>query len=164
MMEYDGTGRDGWALGLLLSVSIGVMLLGGLFTFDGVRDWYPTLVKPPFTPPSWLFGPVWTVLYLAIAFSGWFLWRARRRSTAFPGAFALYVIQLSLNLLWSFLFFALRVPALALLNIILLWLAIVAYIIFSARLSRVAAALFAPYALWVGFATLLNFEIWRLNG
>ncbi len=124
--------------------------------------WYESLARPTWNPPNWLFAPVWTVLYLAIAIAGWLVWRA------LPGpvprlAMLLWVAQLVLNACWSWLFFGLHQPGYALLDIIVLLVLIAAFIVVAHRVSPVAASLFIPYLLWVGFATALNAAIWQLN-
>jgi translocator protein len=121
--------------------------------------WYESLEKPPWTPPSWLFGPVWTGLYIAIAIAGWLGWR-EAAGLASPAPL-LWFAQLLFNTSWSWIFFGLQAPSLALINIIVLLLFIFAFIL-TVR-SRLAAVLFLPYALWVAFAGLLNLEIVRLN-
>lgn len=121
--------------------------------------WYEALGKPTWTPPRWLFAPVWTLLYIAIAVAGWLTWRQTLRP-ATP-SLLLWSAQLLLNASWSWVFFGLQEPTLALANIVLLLTAIVTFIV--ATESRVAAILFVPYAVWVGFATALNLEIVRLN-
>jgi tryptophan-rich sensory protein len=121
--------------------------------------WYEALEKPQWTPPGWLFAPVWTLLYIAIAFAGWLTWRQRARPVT--PASILWFLQLLLNASWSWVFFGLREPTFALVNIVVLLTIIVAFIV--AAESRVAAVLFVPYALWVGFATALNLQIVRLN-
>ena len=145
-----------------LLASFTAAAIGNLFTADGVREWYPTLAKPGWTPPSWVFGPVWTVLYVCIGVAGWWVWRqvgfARAR-----GAMLLFGVQLVLNALWSVLFFGMRQPGWALVEIIVLWGAILGTTIAFARHTRVGAGLLIPYLLWVTFASALNFELWRLN-
>ncbi|MCC9626042.1 tryptophan-rich sensory protein [Thalassospira sp. MA62] len=136
---------------------------GGAVTATSVNDWYANLQKPSFGPPNWLFGPVWTVIYFMIAFSGWRVWLKRGFANA-KGPFAIYGAQLTLNLAWSFLFFGAQSPFLAFIDIaILLALIIVNCVIFM-KIDRVAGVLLIPYALWVGFATILNAAIWQLNG
>lgn len=125
-------------------------------------NWYRDLAKPSWRPPDWLFGPVWLVLYLSIAVSGWLVWRR----AGFDGAalaLAVYAVQLVLNGLWSAVFFGLRRPGLALMEIICLWLAIVVTIGAFHPVHSTAAYLLIPYACWVGFAVILNHRIWRLN-
>jgi translocator protein len=123
--------------------------------------WYEDLQKPEWTPPSWLFGPVWTLLYIGIAIAGWQVWRAR--NAASPTVIVLWAIQLTLNGLWSWLFFGLRRPDLAFADIVALLLVIFWFIAAARNTNRMAALLFLPYALWVGFASALNYAIWRLN-
>jgi translocator protein len=121
--------------------------------------WYESISKPSWTPPGSVFGPVWTLLYIAIAISGWLAWReAEGRSSP---ALVLWAVQLLLNAAWSWLFFGLHAPLLALAGIVALLMVIVGFIIVTR--SRLAAGLFLPYALWVAFAALLNLEIVRLN-
>lgn len=122
--------------------------------------WYTTLAKPSWTPPPWLFGPVWTVLYLMMAFAAWLAWR----KTGWRGyAIPLFLLQLALNAAWSPLFFGLQRPGLAALDILCLLGALSATIIAFSRISRPAAWLLAPYFLWVSFATALNLAIWHMN-
>jgi tryptophan-rich sensory protein len=127
-----------------------------------VSTWYRTLAKPSFTPPAWVFGPVWTALYLTMAIAVWQVW-LRRGFAGAPGAMAAFAVQLLLNALWSLLFFGLRRPDLALADIALLWLALVATVLTFSRVSAPAGALLLPYLAWVSFASVLNFAIWQLN-
>jgi tryptophan-rich sensory protein len=120
------------------------------------------LLKPAWNPPAWVFGPVWTVLYLMMAVAAWLVWR-RRGFAGAPWALGLFVLQLALNTLWSAIFFGLRRPGVAAIEILLLWLAILATLIAFAPVSRLAAILLAPYLAWVTFAAVLNFTIWRMN-
>ena len=122
--------------------------------------WYSQLAKPAWTPPDELFAPVWSALYLAIALAGWRVWRVAR---GLPASLQLWGVQLVLNMLWSWLFFGLHRPRLALLDIVLLLLSIVAFIATAQRHSIVASWLFVPYMAWVAFATALNVAIVRLN-
>lgn len=137
--------------------------LGGYWTSLSQPEWYGQLEKPSWTPPSWLFGPVWTALYLAMAIAAWRVWRkggwAEQRRPL-----TLFLVQLFLNLLWSGLFFGLRSPLLAMVEIDFLWFAILLTLIAFWRVDRLAGALFVPYLLWVTFAGVLNFAVWRLNG
>ncbi len=125
-------------------------------------EWYRHLVKPSWRPPDWLFGPVWLVLYLSIAVSGWLVWRRAGFDEA-ALALAVYALQLVLNGLWSAIFFGLHRPGLALIEIICLWFSILATIVVFHPLDATAAYLLIPYAGWVGFAVILNHRIWRLN-
>ena len=145
-------------LGFLV-LCLGVGALGGWATSQAVVEWYPTLVKPSWQPPAWLFGPVWTVLYIMMAVAAWLVWRAGNARAALM----LFGGQLLLNLAWSFLFFGARSPGLALLDIAALWLAIAATIFAFSFKSRIAAFMMVPYLCWVSFATALNAAIWTLN-
>ena len=139
-----------------------VQIVGSLWTSETVLTWYPTLIKPSWTPPDWVFGPVWSCLYLMIAVSGWLMYRAeysQKRSVALM----LYGSQLALNFIWSFLFFSLQSPILGLIDIILLCLFISLTIIKAWPVSRLASILLIPYLLWVLYATSLNAGIWLLN-
>lgn len=123
--------------------------------------WYAALQKPAWTPPNWLFGPVWTLLYIGIAVAGWLVWRSKSIRVAKP--ILLWGLQLILNGLWSWLFFGLQRPDLAFVDIIALLITILAFIFTAFPVSRLAAWLFIPYLFWVAFASALNFAIWRLN-
>jgi tryptophan-rich sensory protein len=123
--------------------------------------WYVSLAKPAWTPPNWVFGPVWTLLYIGIAFAGWLVWR--RNGPRAGASLALWGAQLVLNAAWSWFFFGQHRPGIALADIVALLACIVAFIIVTYADSRPAALLFVPYALWVGLATALNHAIWRMN-
>jgi tryptophan-rich sensory protein len=135
---------------------------GSLVTATSVREWYPFIQKPWWTPPSAVFGPVWTVLYLLMGVSAWLIWRAAE-GNARRSALLIFVTQLVLNGTWSYLFFGLRSPGWGALEIVLLWCSIVATLLAFARISRLAAGLLLPYLLWVSYAAALNFAIWNLN-
>lgn len=135
--------------------------LGSLFTSPGI-PWMNALNKPFFQPPNWLFGPVWTVLYTMMAVSGGLLYCAPP-SPARSHALMLFGVQLALNVAWSGVFFYLRLPFWATLEILVLLVAIWAYVIAAKPASRTAAWLFVPYGLWVGFATVLTAALWLLN-
>lgn len=125
-------------------------------------EWYAQLQKPSWNPPSWIFGPVWTTLYLLMGIAAWLVWRQGGFETA-RGALLLFLAQLALNALWTPVFFGLHQPGAGFVVIVLLWLAIVATIRAFVRFSRTSAALLSPYLLWVSFAAVLNFTVWRLN-
>lgn len=122
--------------------------------------WYTGLAKPAWTPPDWLFGPVWTVLYVMIAVSGWLVWN---RAASSP-AMALWFAQLLFNALWSWIFFGMHRMGLGFLDIAMMWICIFAFVILAWPVSKAAAAMFVPYWLWVSYAGALNFALWRLNG
>jgi tryptophan-rich sensory protein len=136
--------------------------IGGWFTSASVSTWYPTLRKPEWNPPAWVFGPVWTTLYLMMGTAAWRVWRARSFQGAAPGL-GLFGLQLVLNTLWSIVFFGLRAPGAAFFELALLWLAILATTLQFRRIDPVAAWLMVPYLAWVTFAGALNFTIWRMN-
>ena len=147
----------------LIVLAQGAGLLGSLAMNATSAAWYASLTLPVLTPPAWLFGPAWTLLYVLMGVAAFIVWRSRHRSGA-ELALVLFVVQLVLNALWSVLFFGMQSVALGLAEIALLWLAILATIVAFARVSKVAAWLLVPYLLWVTFAAYLTFEIWRLNG
>ncbi len=122
-------------------------------------EWYVALKKPSWTPPNWLFGPVWTAIYLMIATAGWMVWKCGDRGK--PLLF--WALNLAFNAAWSFLFFGRQAIGLALTDIVLVWLTIVAFMVSAWPTSRTATYLFLPYLIWVSFATALNFAIWKLN-
>lgn len=138
---------------VIMAISLGI----GYVTAPG--EWYENLNKPAFNPPSWVFGPVWTVLYVLIAIAGWRMWRIAPKS----GAMALWVAQMILNWLWSPAFFGAEAPALALAIIVAMLASIALFITQAWRLDRWSAGLFVPYAAWVAFATTLNGSIVLLN-
>ncbi|AIY18521.1 tryptophan-rich sensory protein [Pimelobacter simplex] len=144
-------------LPFLAAVAV-VAVVGGLAAGSSSAT-YRALDLPPFAPPSWVFGPVWTVLYVMIAVAGWLAWRAGTG----PVGVGAWVVQLALNLAWTPLFFAADRYGWALVDIVALLAAIVATVVLFARVSRAAAWLLAPYLLWVGFATALNAAIVVLN-
>lgn len=139
-----------------------VQIVGSIWTKETVSTWYPTLVKPSWTPPDWVFGPVWSVLYIMIAVSGWLIYRAEHSSER-SIALMLYGSQLALNFIWSFLFFSLRSPILGLIDIVFLCLLISLTIIKAWPVNRLASILLIPYLVWVMYATSLNAGIWLLN-
>ena len=148
-------------VGLAL-VCLGVGAAGGLATGRSVGTWYAELRKPAWTPPGWLFGPVWTVLYASMAVAAWLVWtKAGARAAAVP--LALFAVQLALNAAWTPVFFGLRLPGPAFAVIVALWAAIVATGAAFWHVRPVAGMLMLPYLAWVTFATGLNFAIWRLN-
>lgn len=138
-------------------------LLGAFFTMPAIPGWYASLQKPFLNPPNAVFGPVWTVLYALMGASLYLVIRTEGPEALKRTAVFLFGVQLALNTLWSWLFFGLKNPGLALADIVLLWAAILAAMVCFLRLSRPAFWMFLPYLCWVGFAVFLNFEIWRLN-
>lgn len=147
---------------VLLAAAFSVAGLGGLATSSSVDTWYATLAKPVFNPPNWAFAPVWTTLYMLMSVAAWRVWRIAKGGDR-RQAMRLYAAQLVLNLLWSLVFFGLRQPGLALVDIALLLVAVLLTCRAFWRIDRPAGLMLAPYAAWVAFAALLNFEVWRLN-
>lgn len=158
-----GSSRSRLALAVALGLPLAVGALGSLATARAVRTWYPTLRKPPFNPPSWVFGPVWTALYLLMGVAMHLVWTASGRSEGHGRAIRLWLAQLVLNLLWSLIFFGRRELGLAFAEILVLWIAIAATTREFASRRPVAGALLVPYLGWTTFATLLNGAIWYLN-
>lgn len=151
-------------IGLILWVALclAVAWTGSLMTRPVIPGWYAALVKPSWTPPSWVFGPVWTTLYVLMGVAAWLVWRR----FGFAGAavpLALFLTQLALNAAWSPLFFGLKMLGAAFADIILLWLAIAATLIAFWRVVPAAGWLLVPYLAWVTYATALNWAIWRAN-
>ena len=139
-------------------------IVGSVFTASSVSTWYLGIVKPSFNPPSWLFGPVWVTLFFLMGLALYLVWNSGLDAPGVKAALVLFAIQWVLNILWSVFFFGLRSPFLAFIEIVLLWISIVATVAFFYRISFAAAILLVPYLLWVSFAAILNLSIWRLNG
>ncbi|MFW6385337.1 MAG: TspO/MBR family protein [Halodesulfurarchaeum sp.] len=148
------------AAAVLLTEAVGIT--SGALTAEDIADWYVTLQQPALTPPNWVFGPVWTVLYAMMGVSLALVWRERESRTATFGI-GLFALQLALNASWSLVFFGDRNPLGGLFVIVPLIVAIVLTIVAFARVDRRAAWLLVPYLLWTSFATYLNYGIWRLN-
>jgi translocator protein len=149
-------GLAGWLVGSFAAAAVGGVASANAAGF------YQQLVRPGWAPPPWLFGPVWSVLYLMMGIAAWLVWRER----GFRGArvaLTLFVVQLGANALWTWLFFAWRRGALAFGEILLLWVLIAATIVAFSRVRRLAGLLLVPYLLWVTFATALTFAVWRMN-
>lgn len=154
--------RDVIGLVVFLGLCLGVSTIGGLITSTSVGGWYQTLQKPPFNPPDWVFAPVWTTLYVLMAVAAWRVWR-RTPSQNRRVALTVFAVQLALNLLWSFLFFGLQRIDLALVEIVVLLVAVGTATALFWRIDRVAGVLLVPYVLWVGYASVLNLSLWLLN-
>ncbi|MCY6379957.1 TspO/MBR family protein [Hoeflea prorocentri] len=161
-MRRIGRAGDELMPGIMIRVVFLVLVIGGGLLIGSVTapgEWYAALNKPPFNPPNWLFGPVWTALYVLIAMAGWRTWEAGRSSTNMK----LWWLQMILNFLWSPVFFVLHVPWLALAVILATLAVIVIYILRSWISDRISALAFVPYAVWVAFASVLNLSIAILN-
>lgn len=146
---------------LVIPLVIGA--LGGFLTTQNVQTWYPTINKPQFTPPNWIFGPVWTFLYILMGVSSYLVWQRRKKNELFKKAIAIYVLQLVFNLGWSFLFFYQHQIGLALVEILVLLALIVITGFLFYRINRIAGLLYIPYVLWVSFASYLTYSIYILN-
>jgi tryptophan-rich sensory protein len=150
---------------LIISITICEAIggVGSIFTIPSIPTWYAKLIKPGINPPNWIFAPVWTTLLLLMGIALYIVWEKGKDNKNFKPAIFAFAAQLALNVLWSFLFFGLKSPLLALLEIILLWIAILATISNFQKISKTAALLLLPYILWVTFAAILNFFIWQFN-
>ena len=138
-------------------------VIGSFFTVTNSNSWYSTINKPIFNPPSWIFGPVWIILYTLMGISAYLVWKEWGISIIAKYATILFFVHLLFNTLWSFLFFGMNNPMLAFFDIIFLWIMILVLIIMNYQINKMAAYLLMPYILWVSFASVLNFYIWRLN-
>ena len=143
---------------------VAASVVGQLATFPNLTPWYAGLVKPAFNPPNWVFAPVWTILYVLMAFSVWRVLRLRRRTGMRRVGLTLFFVQLALNAAWSWMFFAAHSPSLGLVNIIPQLAVVIATAVVFLRLDLVAAVALMPLAVWVAFAAVLNFSIWSVNG
>lgn len=152
-----------WKLILSIAVCQLVAAAGSVVTIPAISTWYTTLHKPNFNPPDWVFGPVWTILFLLMGISAYLVWNKGLKQEGVKMALLAFLIQLGLNFLWSFIFFGLHSPLLAFFEIIILWLAILMTILQFAKTSKLASYLLIPYILWVTYASLLNFFIVLLN-
>lgn len=146
-----------------LAVCHSVGAVGAILTMSGLSNWYPSIQKPSFNPPNWVFAPVWMFLYTMMGLSAWLVWR-ERRAAQLQTPLGWFTIQLALNLAWSSLFFALEHPGLAFVDSVMMSLAILATIISFWKVSHTASIMLIPYLAWVIFATVLNYTIWQLNG
>ncbi|MBA2729027.1 MAG: tryptophan-rich sensory protein [Parachlamydiaceae bacterium] len=154
-----------WLL-FFLFLCFSIEIIGGWLTQTSVSSWYPTLKKPSWNPPNWIFGPVWTLLYGLMAFSVWLIWLKQQEGDLrknFTPAYFLFGLQLFLNCLWSGLFFWMQNPAIALIDILLLWIVLLFTILEFKKHSIMAALLLVPYFLWITYAVSLNSAIWVLN-
>ena len=149
-------------LAIFIGVCLGAGGLGAIATTPEIDGWYRTLAKPTWNPPDSVFGPVWTTLFILMAIAAWLVWqREGFKAAALP--MTLFGVQLVLNVSWSWVFFGMHQPGWAFVEIVILWLAIVATTAAFFRRSQIAGCLLVPYLGWVSFAAVLNFTIWRLN-
>ena len=149
---------------LIISIALPQIagFLGSLFTVKNIPVWYAGLNKPSFNPPDWIFGPVWITLYVMMGISFFIIW-IKNDIPNFRFLLSLFILQLSLNSLWSIIFFGLKSPGFAFLEIVILWLAIFMCVIYFYKVSKLSSLLLLPYLLWVSYASVLNYSIWRLN-
>jgi benzodiazapine receptor len=138
-------------------------IVGSVFTFTAIGSWYANLAKPELNPPNWVFGPVWTTLFLLMGIALYLVWEKGLSKKENKLAVKVFGLQLGLNVLWSILFFGLKNPFFAFVEIIFLWLAIAASAVLFWRISKTAGVLLVPYLLWVSFAAYLNFMVFVLN-
>ena len=166
MMEQQSlsaVSKSEWiALLLFVLICFAAAGLGSVATSPEIPKWYAGLRKPSWTPPNWLFGPVWTALYFAMAIAAWLVWR-RKGVEGGRTELTLFALQLVLNTAWSFIFFKLHSLSWAFADIVALWIAIAATLLAFAHTSTLSALLLAPYLAWVSYAAALNFAIWRMN-
>ncbi|MFH1587045.1 MAG: TspO/MBR family protein [Candidatus Diapherotrites archaeon] len=146
---------------ILVSQAAGI--IGSVFTFSSIPTWYAILDKPFFSPPNWVFGPVWIILYTLIGISAYLIWKKGLEKSEVKIALGFFGLQLVLNAFWSIIFFGLKMPLVAFIEIIILLALIIITILKFHKISKKAALLMVPYALWVGFASILNLSIWLLN-
>jgi len=154
--------KDLATLAVCLIIPVAVGSVSGIATASGLSDWYMALNKPVFNPPNYLFGPVWTTLYILMGISLYMVWKSTH-GTARNHALLVFGIQLILNFAWSFIFFYFKKPGWAFAEILLIWISIVIMILLFYRLNKWTAFLQIPYILWVSFASVLNAFIWQLN-
>ena len=149
---------------VVVIVCLAVGYFSGAVTREAITDWYPTLIKPSFNPPNWIFFPVWTALYIMMGIAAGLVWnKIEVQKEVVKKALIFFAIQLGLNALWSYLFFGLHNPMLAGLEIIVLWLMIYETYVQFSKINKIAGYLFIPYIAWVSFAAILNLSIWWLN-
>lgn len=149
---------------IIVVTCLSIGYFSGLVTKSSIETWFPTLIKPRFNPPAWVFAPVWTTLYIMMGIAAGLIWnKMESHKEPVKKALIFFAIQLALNALWSILFFGLKNPLLALIEIVLLWLMIYETYIKFSKIDKIAGYLFIPYLLWVSFAAVLNGSIWWLN-
>jgi len=148
-------------LGLILWIVVS-MAAGWVGSQFMPGEWYASLAKPSWNPPNWIFAPVWSLLYILMGVAAWLVWRKAGFAGA-PVALGLFIFQLVLNALWSYLFFGAHRPDLAFFEVVVLWLFILATMVSFWRVTTPAGALLLPYLCWVAFASALNLQVWRLN-
>lgn len=146
-----------------IAVCLSVGLAGSFFTAPSIPTWYATLIKPPFSPPNWIFAPMWTTLYILMGISLFIIWQKYPKNKKVIPALKLFAVQLFLNAIWSPIFFGAKNLLWALMVIVLLWFFIAKTISAFGKIDKRAGILLYPYLAWVSFATILNFSVWLLN-
>ena len=146
-----------------IAVCLSAGAVGTIFTISAIPTWYATLIKPSFSPPNYLFGPVWTILYILMGISIAIIWQKGIKTMKAREAVYLFIVQLALNAVWSPIFFGAKNLFIALIIIIFMWIFILKTIMAFAKINKIAAYLLYPYIAWVSFATILNFSVWFLN-
>ena len=146
-----------------LLVCLAAGFLGSIFTTPSIPTWYASLTKPSFNPPNWLFAPAWTILFILMGISAFLVWHKGLKKKGVKKALGFFLAQLIFNVLWSFLFFKFHSPFLALLDIIFLWFLILLTILKFFKINNTAGLLLIPYLLWVSFASILNYFVYKLN-
>ena len=160
-MQQSSLMRNRWlVLAGFVLLCLVTGMIGGLASAPQIDGWYRTLAKPSWNPPDWVFGPVWTVLYIMMGVAAWLVWKTKDRTSP---AMVLFYMQLALNLAWTFLFFNAQSPGFALIEIVFLWTAVLVTMLAFLGRSTVAGLLFVPYLAWVSFAAVLNAAIWMMN-
>ena len=162
-MESRNTLSATWKFIIAIFLCESVGISSGLLASANKNDWFDNLIKPTWNPPAYLFGPVWTILYLLMGISLALIWKNKATALNKRNAYVLFAIQLFLNFWWSIFFFKMHSPALALVDIVLMVITIILTIFSFSSFSKPAAWLLVPYISWVSFATVLNFSIWYLN-
>ena len=151
---------------IVVVTCLAIGYFSGMVTQSSIKTWFPTLIKPSFNPPNWVFAPVWSMLYIIMGIAAGLVWNrmeASKDKELVKKSLIFFAIQLGLNALWSVLFFGLRNPMLAIIEIVLLWLMIYETYIKFGKIDKIAGYLFLPYLAWVSFASILNASIWWLN-
>jgi benzodiazapine receptor len=162
MSQFSGSESLGWTLAAGVALCVAVGALAGLSTRAAIPGWYATLIKPSYNPPNAIFGPVWTALYILMGLAAGLVWRQPRSALRIE-ALACFALQLTLNFLWSLIFFRWHRIGVALAELALLWLAILSTLLWFWQIRPLAAWLMLPYLGWVSFAAALNAAIFRLN-
>ena len=164
-MEYADQGKSHSYVKLIAAVLLCLVVgsMGSLVTTTGSGSWYESLEKPAFTPPNWVFGPVWTTLFILMGIALYLVWQSGTERRDVQIALAVFGIQFALNVLWSFLFFGMQSPLLGLVEIVLLWIMIAVTIVLFYQIRKIAGYLLVPYIVWVTIATALNYSVYILN-